>query len=519
MILVVDDDRESRMLLSEVLTAEGYTIRVADSGVLAIASLHLLRPTLILLDVRMPQMDGFEACRHIKANEATRNIPIIFLSAGTDLDDKVEGFRLGAVDFITKPFQREELLARVRTHIELDRLRGNLEEKVTERTAELKESEARFRVMADVAPMFVWAADHTGDCTFFNRGWLEFTGRRLEDELGDGWAAGVHPDDLESCLRVYRDAIAAQRSFEMEYRLRRADGQFRWVFDRGAAMFQPGRGFSGFIGCSTDITELKETQARMFAHQKMESLGVMAAGIAHDFNNLLGGIMAQADLTEIQISEGLGAAEELKAIRELVNRGAETVRELLVYAGKESGRATDLINVSALIEQMTPLLRSVKSKRAKLVEHLCPNLPTVRMGDANFRRVIMNLVTNASDAIGDQDGIIRVSTSQATIARGSSTLGENVIPEDLPDGRYVVVEVSDTGCGMPRHVQQRVFDPFFSTKSLGRGVGLAVVQGIVRNVHGTVQILSEPGRGAIFRVFLPYSETASERSASAGSPS
>jgi signal transduction histidine kinase len=167
---------------------------------------------------------------------------------------------------------------------------------------------------------------------------------------------------------------------------------------------------------------------------------------------------------------------------------------------------------------MTPLLRSVKSKRANLLPQLCPNLPAVRMGDANFRRIIINLVTNASDAIGDQDGVIRISTSQLSVKRGS-TLGENAIPENLPDGHYVMVEVSDTGRGMPRHIQQRVFDPFFSTKSLGRGVGLAVVQGIVRNANGIVQILSEPGKGAIFRVFLPYSETASERSASAGLPS
>jgi PAS domain S-box-containing protein len=515
LILIVDDERESRTLLAEILMEEGYAIRVADSGPLALASLSSLRPELILLDVRMPELSGLETCRRIKENPETRNIPVIFLSASSDSMDKVEGFRAGAVDFIPKPFQRDELLARLRAHLELNRLRGKLEEQVAERTGELRESEARFQIMADAAPILVWASDTTGSCTFFNRGWLEFTGRSMEEELGDGWTSSVHPDDLGTCLRTYLDALDARENFEMEYRLRREDGQYRWVMDRGVPMFQPGRGFYGYIGCCTDITELKETQAKLFAQQKLESLGVMAAGIAHDFNNLLGGVMAQADLAGIQIADGESAEEELKSIRELVNRGAEIVRELMVYAGKEHSSASDSVDVSIVAEQMAPLLRSVTSKNARLSLDLSHSLPTVRMSDADLRRVIMNLVTNAADAIGGKDGVIGLTTSEVRVTE-QNRYGESPLPEGLPDGQYVQLEVSDTGCGMPLHIQARVFDPFYSTKSTGRGVGLAVVQGIVRNAGGTIQILSEPGHGATFRVFLPYSDARRERGATAG---
>ncbi|MDD2733323.1 MAG: response regulator [Desulfuromonadaceae bacterium] len=155
-ILVVDDTAESLRVLTGILQPEGYTVRPANSGMLALASIAAQPPDLILLDIRMPDLDGFEVCRRLKGAEATRNIPVIFQSAATDLADRLEGFRLGAVDYVTKPFQREELLARVRTHLELAFLRGNLEVVVKERTeqleseiAERKRAEDELRAMSE----------------------------------------------------------------------------------------------------------------------------------------------------------------------------------------------------------------------------------------------------------------------------------------------------------------------------------------------------------------------------------
>src|SRR5215471_8755981 len=182
-ILVVDDDSESRALLTTILTAEGYEVRPADRGELALASIAASRPELILLDIRMPGMDGFEVCRRLKQSAETQDIPLMFISASGSLQERLEGFKLGAVDYVTKPFQREELMARVRTHLELGRLRAHLEQQVAERTAKLRESEERFRTMANAAPVMIWVSGVDKRRTFFNRGWLEFTGRTADEEI------------------------------------------------------------------------------------------------------------------------------------------------------------------------------------------------------------------------------------------------------------------------------------------------------------------------------------------------
>jgi PAS domain S-box-containing protein len=502
-ILVVDDHAESRTLVTEILSAQGFRVRAAGAGELPLPSLAVQQPALILLDLQMPGMDGFEVCRRLKASEVSREIPVIILSARGESADRVEGLRLGAVDYITKPFQAEELVARVRTHLELSRLRLDLEKRVAERTAQLRESEERFRTMADAAPMMIWLAGVDKLCTFFNQVWLEFTGRSMAEELGNGWAELVHAEDLERCMATFRSAFDLREPFEMEYRLRRADGEYRWVLDRGMPRFSPAGTFSGYVGTTVDITDLKQNHARMLASQKLESLGVMAAGVAHDFGNLLGTILAEADLALSEMASGAPGRENVEEIGTVATRASEIVKLLMASAGAKSGsEALAPVDLSAEVEQMLRLLKVSISKLAVVHTNLGKDLPPVRANVAQIHQVIINLVTNASEALDGKAGCILVTTDTASLAE------HDIDSFRVTPGDYVRLTVADTGCGMTAETRARIFDQFFTTKSTGRGLGLAAVHGIVRSHGGAVNIESAPSKGATFEVLFPIAREA-----------
>jgi len=504
-ILVVEDDTESRALLTALLTAEGYEVRAADRGELALESVAVRRPELILLDIRMPGMDGFEVCRRLKKNEETQNIPIIFLSASRETAKAVEGLRLGAVDYVGKPFQREELLARVRTHLELSRLRANLEQQVEERTAELHESELRFRAMANSAPIMIWTSGVDKLCTFCNKGWLEFTGRTLEQELGTGWTESLHPDDVERCYQLYSSAFEARRPVQFEYRLRRADGEYRWVLDGGVPRFTTSDVFTGYIGSCIDITEVKQNHERMLTAQKLESLGLMAAGVAHDFGNLLGSIFAESDLALSEMSPESPARENLERIEGLARHATDIVHLLMDSAGAGvDSDALEPVDLSLLVEQMLRLLIGSISKGTTISRELAKDLPPIRGSAAQIGQVVMNLITNASESLEGQPGTIKVTTGRVRLRPEKAAK----YLDNPPAGDYIRLKVEDTGRGMSPETRSKIFDQFFTTKPHGRGLGLASVRGIVRSHGGSIQVASTQGVGTTFEILFPAASQA-----------
>ena len=375
-------------------------------------------------------------------------------------------------------------------------------EDVTERKkaeAALRESEERFRNMADTAPVIIWVSGVDKQCTFVNKGWLAFTGRTLEQELGEGWAGGVHPDDLDRCVASYYSAFDERRAFQMEYRMRSADGTYRWVRDEGVPRFASDGVFAGYIGSCVDVTDIRRSHEEAMARQKLESVGVLAGGIAHDFNNLLGSIMADAELALADLPPGSPAGEGIARINAVALRAAEIVRELMVYAGNESA-VFEPVDVSALVGEMIQLLKVSIAKGATLKVNLPTNLPAVRANAAQIRQVVLNLVTNATESLGGADGTITIAARRTRVSRESPT----EFGQRLPEADYLRLEVTDTGCGMTEEVQARIFDPFFTTKFAGRGLGLAAVQGIVRGHGGAINVKSAPGRGTRFEILLPF---------------
>ncbi|KXK36527.1 MAG: Blue-light-activated protein [Candidatus Hinthialibacteria bacterium OLB16] len=258
--------------------------------------------------------------------------------------------------------------------------------------------------------------------------------------------------------------------------------------------------FSNIIERRRSEEARSKLEAQVHHTQKLESLGVLAGGIAHDFNNLLMGVLGNASLALMELPPESPARESVNHIEKAAMRAAELARQMLAYSGK--GRfVIQKINLSKLVEEMTHLLQVSISKKVFLRYNFADNLPAIEGDATQIRQVIMNLITNASDAIGDKSGVITITTG--LIETDSTYLESTYLKDDLPGGYYVFLEVSDTGCGMDEETRARIFDPFFTTKFTGRGLGLAAVLGIVRGHKGTVKVYSEAGRGTTFKILLP----------------
>ncbi|MEO7474232.1 MAG: ATP-binding protein, partial [Gemmatimonadales bacterium] len=244
--------------------------------------------------------------------------------------------------------------------------------------------------------------------------------------------------------------------------------------------------------------EAEASEARALHVQKLEGIGVLAGGIAHDFNNLLHVVLGNADLARVQLPEDSAAREQLDEVVRATLRAAELTQQLLAYSGRGAVETLHL-NLSSEVRDMATLLRTALSRRASLVWDLAPELPSITADPAQLRQVVMNLITNASDALGDGAGTITLRTG---VVEGG---------DDAPGpGRFVFLEVGDDGCGMTSATLQRMFDPFFSTKFTGRGLGLAAVMGIVESHGGHIRIHTTPDQGTVFRVFFPAVDAAAD---------
>ena len=365
--------------------------------------------------------------------------------------------------------------------------------------AAIRESDERFRRVFEEGPLGLGLVGKDYRFLKVNTALCRMVGYS-EAELEKKFVGDItYPDDLKADMelaqRLFRGEIPFYRKTK---RYLTKSGEIIWI-NLTASLIHDQKGMPIYgLAMVEDITEARRAQEEMLRRQKLESLGVLASGIAHDFNNLLGGILAQAELMESELPAGI-LPLEIERIKTSVLRGSEIVRELMIYSGRETGDF-DQVDLSQLVEEMLELLKISISKHAILKTDLDKNLPPLCGHAPQIRQIVMNLVINASEAIGEADGVIKVATSHVS---GGRTLASNNVRSLVGEGDYIRLEVSDTGTGMTEVVKGKIFDPFFSTKSGGRGLGLAVVQGVVRAHGGAVDLVSEPGQGTTFQVFLP----------------
>jgi PAS domain S-box-containing protein len=343
--------------------------------------------------------------------------------------------------------------------------------------------------------------------------WTEETFRIHETTPGE------YTPDVESATRFYTPECipviteAVERGltqgepFDVELEMVTAKGRRIWVRSRGVARCEDGRPVKLYGSCQ-DVTRQKQAEAQreefqrnLVQTQKLESLGVLAGGIAHDFNNLLTGVLGNAELVRYVTPPTSPAVGYVQQIERAAQRAADLCKQMLAYAGK--GRfLVEPIDLSALVAETTELLRlSAVSKKAELLVRPLAGLPAIMADATQLRQVLMNLVINASEALGDQEGLITVSTGLHPAGQGEPP--GVLAGSSLPGGDYVFLEVSDTGCGMDPATQARIFEPFFTTKFTGRGLGLSAVLGIVRGHHGALTLRSAPGEGSTFRLYFP----------------
>jgi len=310
--------------------------------------------------------------------------------------------------------------------------------------------------------------------------------------------SGHHP---KAFMEGLWKTILAGKVWHGEIRNRAKDGSFYWVYTTIVPFLDEDGKPEQFMAIRADITHLKEAEQALRQTQKLESLGVLSGGIAHDFNNLLTIILGNANLGAMHLAQESPALPFLKQIEQAALRAAGLTRQLLAYGGKGQLQIIE-VDLNRLVVEMTQLLTVSISKKAVVRYDLAQSLPPILADPSQMQQIVMNLVTNASEAIGEEvSGLITIRTGVQMV---DETYGRSLLPAlPLTAGTYVTLEVSDTGCGMTPEIRERIFDPFFTTKFTGRGLGLSAMLGIIRGHQGNLKVYSEPGRGTAFKLFLP----------------
>jgi signal transduction histidine kinase len=300
--------------------------------------------------------------------------------------------------------------------------------------------------------------------------------------------------------------LANRGTFEAEFRVRRADGEYRWILERASPRFLPDSGYLGYVGIAVDLTDIRRGYDRALRAQNLENLRVLSAGIAHDFNTLIAAIIGEVDLAVSDMLPDTPGLENIQRIDAVAKRAAGIVRLLVAYVGERSDAEPprDLVDLNSVVLELVPHLKPSLLKWAEIRTVLAKRVPSVMGNLQQLRQVVLNLILNAVEALEGRKGVVTLTTATYEITAKST----GTRPEGLADGLYLRLEVSDTGSGISQQVHSHIFDPYYSTKQLGRGLGLAAVKGIVVSHGGAITARSTPGQGSIFEVLLPVSAAA-----------
>ena len=561
-ILIAEDEPVQAMKLQFILEQAGYRTSVVGNGAEALQAMAGMRPALLITDVNMPVMDGWELCRRIRHSDELAETPIIILTSLSDPTDILNGLAVGADSFATKPYETEAIKSRIK-HVlaggrhprtndesisvgyrghqyaitasrfqmlgffmatyemlarrefelmsaqeELSGMNANLEQLVQERTAALTEqiaererAEVRVRDQAtllDKAQEGIVQSTLQGEITFWNRSAQRMLGW-TPDEAS---AKGVHT------IFFGADPAAGELAFARTLAAGEWGGEIRPSAKSGADVVVQSswtlvRDDAGtprsVLMINSDITEKKKLEHQMLRTQRMESIGTLAGGIAHDLNNVLSPILLSMELLKKDIRTEQGAST-LGIIEESARRAANMVKQVLTFARGVEGERL-LIHPSQVTREIVKMAQQSFPPGVRITADVPKTLGYITGDPTQLHQVLLNICVNARDAM-PQGGTITIEGSEVTVDRQFASMA----PEANP-GEYILFSVRDTGSGIPPELLERIFDPFFTTKEVGKGtgLGLSTVLAIVRSHGGFVHVRSEVGKGTEFQVFFPKS--------------
>ncbi|MCL6699696.1 response regulator [Sphingomonas sp. NSE70-1] len=519
-ILLVDDDERNLMALSELLK-DIATVVTATSGKAALR--HLLKDdfAVILLDVFMPGIDGYETAGLIREREQTARIPIIFLSAvNKETEHLMRGYAMGAVDYVFKPVDPLILKSKVSVFVDLYNVRAQVEEKSV---AEQKLRDANFKAELDrlqiarelqatrereaaiirSIPILLYMeplGNQSRRPDFVSGDFTAMTGFDFDEAQQDPelWERRLHPEDRERVL----EAIGASREtgrLSIEYRWQCADGSYKHFHDQAVLVSDVTGEASQFAGTLTDVTEQRLLEGRLIHAQKMDAIGQLTGGVAHDFNNLLSAVIGGIHLLERRVDFEQREQRIIDQMRHAAEQGAELVRRMMAFARKQDLKPTS-VSASSLCKSVAGLVEHTLGGTIT-VDWQCPDeLQNIYADKAQLELALVNLILNSRDAMPN-GGTVEVQMDNFELDATDAESGLKV-------GTYIRISVSDQGLGIPEELVSRVTEPFFTTKEAGKGtgLGLSMVAGFVQQSNGLLKIDNRTGGGTRIELFLPATD-------------
>jgi two-component system cell cycle sensor histidine kinase/response regulator CckA len=488
-VLMVEDNENDAVLIRRELvklSPQPKVLHVRNEAAFATA-LAEFQPQVILCDHNIPGFGGAQALE--LAHRTLPDVPFILVTGSLDEETAVQYLKSGAADYILK-----DRVVRLGPAVveALERARQG---------ETLQRHERLLRQIIDANPSLIFVKDWEGRFVLVNQATAEVYGTTVEALLGKTDADfNQNAEEIAHFLRDDREVMLSGRPklIGEEPVTNPSTQQTRWFQTIKVPLRIRDDGSSTLLGVATEITDRKRLEEQLMQSQKMEAVGQLAGGVAHDFNNILTAIVGYADLLATELGGNTRQLEDLEEIRKAARRAAALTRQLLAFSRKQVLEPR-IIDMNDVVLNLDKMLRSLISENIDLRTSLAPNLDAARADPNQLEQVIMNLAINARDAM-PEGGTLTIETANATLDPVYAEQHVSVIPGD-----YVMLAVTDTGCGMDEQTKARIFEPFFTTKPAGRGtgLGLSTVYGIVKQSAGNIWLYTEPGKGTTFKIYLP----------------